>query len=493
MADNSPHESALAPEIEISNAPSQAPMSPPSIQTTLPPTPPLSASDPTDAHSTHSSDAKSTDKHPQLEDEAPSFKSYKDALAEAPPVAEDHPTTPQSLPSVSSQKPQTPLPAPFKPSKHQLPAHLRDEAHSFSIPPPNKWLHVYSDFVTKNASSVSQIESALRSLTYIIPGRFRDAEIASESLHSSIQLLSLYHDSLLARAVSRLPGMPKIQSPHSRYTKYWTSKSPFYRKVALLLQTAQYTELLWEMAAKRRGEKVRWRVVVLIEALKAICRLLLLRITGGRMVVPPLPEREPVPEAELEGDDEAPEEDLPDDFGFLPQKKEKSWSMPRTGLTLPSLPSPSEISSFLMAKVLTADDIKPASSLLPKLQSSPAQIAEVLHICRPVIYAVAMARTKNKKSWKPWMIGLAVELAARQIRSERGRFGERESAMAKEEWNRRGWAMGWWTLRGAFYENVTKGWVDGLVNAKYMPGLVGGILEDYAFLWEEYHFSSDDM
>lgn len=36
---------------------------------------------------------------------------------------------------------------------------------------PCEWIHMYGDFVTKNASSVSQIESALRSLTYIIPGK----------------------------------------------------------------------------------------------------------------------------------------------------------------------------------------------------------------------------------------------------------------------------------------------------------------------------------
>ena len=485
MEEDNHNESAIAPESAKSQAPSPTPeitvappMSPPSIQPTLPPTPPLSASDP--------ADALSNSKDSRLEDEMSSFESYKDALEQS---KNDEPTTPQSLPM--EPKPQKPLPEILRNKK--LPKHLRDEERSFSIPPPNKWLHLYSSFITKNASSVSQIESALRSLTYIIPGRFRDAEIASESLHSSIQLLSLYHDSLLARAVSKLPGMPKLQSPHTRYTKYWTSKSPFYRRIALLLQTAQYTELLWEMAAKRRGEKVRWRVVVLIEALKAICRLLLLRITGGRMVVPPLPEREPVPEPEAEDDDE--EEEVPDEAGFLPptSRKAKTWSMPRTGLSLPSLPSPSEISTFLMQKVLTADDIKPPSSLLPTLRAKPAQIAEVLHILRPVIYAVAMSRVKDKKSWKPWLTGIAVELAARQIRSERGRFGERESQMEKDEWSRRGWAMGWWTLRGAFYENVTKGWVDGLVNAKYMPGLVGGILEDYAFLWEEYHFSSDDM
>ncbi|KAJ5738228.1 Peroxisome membrane protein Pex16 [Penicillium malachiteum] len=35
---------------------------------------------------------------------------------------------------------------------------------------PSKWLSLYEDFVTKNSSSVGQVESALRSLTYIIPG-----------------------------------------------------------------------------------------------------------------------------------------------------------------------------------------------------------------------------------------------------------------------------------------------------------------------------------
>jgi peroxin-16 len=40
-----------------------------------------------------------------------------------------------------------------------------------SLPP--KWLGMYSEFITKNSSAVSQIESALRSLTYIIPGAHR--------------------------------------------------------------------------------------------------------------------------------------------------------------------------------------------------------------------------------------------------------------------------------------------------------------------------------
>lgn len=35
---------------------------------------------------------------------------------------------------------------------------------------PKHWMAMYDDFVIKNAGQVSQIESALRSLTYVIPG-----------------------------------------------------------------------------------------------------------------------------------------------------------------------------------------------------------------------------------------------------------------------------------------------------------------------------------
>lgn len=49
-----------------------------------------------------------------------------------------------------------------------LKAPLRHVPEALSM--PREWIHMYGDFVTKNASSVAQIESALRSLTYIIPG-----------------------------------------------------------------------------------------------------------------------------------------------------------------------------------------------------------------------------------------------------------------------------------------------------------------------------------
>ncbi|KAL8935495.1 MAG: hypothetical protein Q9211_004667, partial [Gyalolechia sp. 1 TL-2023] len=131
---------------------------------------------------------------------------------------------------------------------------------------PSQWLKSYEDFVIKNASSVSQMESALRSLTYIIPGRFRESELASETLHTSTLLLSLYHSSLLRR---HFPS-PFPPSPQTRYTTFHTARSRLYSNSAIILQTIQYTELLCEMFFKRRGgDKARWRLVVVLEVIKA--------------------------------------------------------------------------------------------------------------------------------------------------------------------------------------------------------------------------------
>ncbi|MCJ1257702.1 Peroxisomal membrane protein pex16 [Lignoscripta atroalba] len=372
---------------------------------------------------------------------------------------------------------------------------------------PSTWPSMYEDFVTKNASAVSQIESALRSLTYIIPGRFRESELASESLHTSIQLLSLYHDSLLTRALSRLPSsLPRPHpTPHNRYTKFWTTKSTVYKRVALLVQMIQYTELLWEMAAKRKGEKVRWRVVVVLEAIKAVCRLLLMRVTNSRpLVSPALPEREVDPRTVEENLDKSQWDgmEMPDGSEGGLGSDGSSWVMPRTGLSLPTLPDSSEISDYLLKKVLTADDIKPPKQLLRRVVTAQGQLAEAMWVLRPVVYALAMQRWQSdKKSWRPWLVGASMEIAARQLAkkdlTERVAGGLRGlTGLEREELKRRGWSMGWWAMRGAFYENVTKALIHGFtgkLRGKPLLDMVGGIIEDYDYLWDEYYFSTATM
>jgi peroxin-16 len=446
----------------------------------------------------------------------------------------------------------TSLPHPSPRSKRPLASSLHNP-----LTLPAHLVSQYDAFVLRNSSQISQIESALRSLTYIIPGRFRDAEIASESIHSGVQLLALYHDLLLnkaARAARLTPfgtaGKSSVKAaptPLGRYTTYWTEKSPLYRRIALLLQVVNYTQLLAEMAAKRRGERMRWRVVVVLEAIKAVCKLLLLRVTRWRSLVSPmLPEREVVPEDVGNKEDEEAMEAMTEELGgdtrmnsiangngaanglgpeangkatghtvptnlpaatTTPRTSDKDWTMPRTGLTLPSLPLSTDIPSYLSSRVLTADDIKPAPSLLPPLTTSAQTAAEVLHILSPLIFAVALAGShlasssstttaaRRRKSllaqWTPYILGLGTEFLAHQLHNlstQSAGAALKSTPLEREEWSRRSWAMGWWTMRGAFYDNVTKGVVEGV--RRKMPSLIGGILEDYEYLWGEYYFST---
>ncbi|KAF2478631.1 peroxisomal membrane protein-domain-containing protein [Neohortaea acidophila] len=368
---------------------------------------------------------------------------------------------------------------------------------------PEKWLNMYSDFITKNAGAVGQVEGALRSIAYIIPGRFRESELASESLNSSVQLLSLYHDSLLTRALAHSLQQKQHQSPHNRYTRYYCSRSPTYRRTATMLQVVQYTELLLEMMAKRRGEKTRWRVVVLLEAIKALCRLVLMRLTNSRpLLSPPLPEREPMEEKAEEETIHSP----PSETTTFSEAGSEQWTMPRTSLTLPPLPTSNDISSYLMSKVLTADDIKPPKALLHRV-SGIGEAAEIMYILRPVIYAAAMSywsqrdEGKRKADWRPWLLGISIEYAARQLakkdlESRRPGGARGLTQLEKEELKRRGWALSWWAMRGTFYENVTKGMIQGFAKKlqnKPLLDMVGNLLQDYEYLWDDFYFSTSTI
>lgn len=90
-------------------------------------------------------------------------------------------------------------------------------------------------------------------------------------MYTTLNLVGLYHDSLLAKAVANLP--PSVRkpepSPHNRYTQFWTKASPSYKRLALAIVVIQHAEVLLEMGAKKKwGDKGRWRTVIAIEALK---------------------------------------------------------------------------------------------------------------------------------------------------------------------------------------------------------------------------------
>jgi peroxin-16 len=65
------------------------------------------------------------------------------------------------------------------------------------------------------------------------------------------------------------------------------------------------------------------------------------------------------------------------------------------------------------------------------------------------------------------------------------------TGLEREELTKRGWGLSWWVMRGAFYENITKVWLQSVTHSmKGTPllDLVGSIIEDYQYLWNNYYF-----
>lgn len=122
------------------------------------------------------------------------------------------------------------------------------------------------------------------------------------AVYSALNLLGLYHDSILVRLLSPSP-LPRFLGPasqsqgvspqplpsssslvpppatysklqhtpstHARYTHHFSDSSAAYNMVARTLVIVGYTELLAEMLARRKlGQKKAWEVVAGIESLK---------------------------------------------------------------------------------------------------------------------------------------------------------------------------------------------------------------------------------
>jgi len=132
----------------------------------------------------------------------------------------------------------------------------------------------YEQLIVGQVPQIGYIENVLRYLIFFNPGRFHDAELASEFGYGALGLLGLYHDVVVLRHLRRATTSgeePKL------------SKSDWLR---VGLTGLQQVELFSEVAAQHHlGPSGKWTTVTVVELLKALFRLGLLKAQGGRMLV----------------------------------------------------------------------------------------------------------------------------------------------------------------------------------------------------------------
>lgn len=347
-------------------------------------------------------------------------------------------------------------------------------------------LSKYEAFILDNVSQVNAIESALRSLTYILPGRFSDAELASEALFSLLNLVGLYHDTILTKTSHQLSSDGTRASIFNRYTRTLIDSSALYKKCAYLLSFLEYSEVLLEMLAlKSRGIRGKDNMVVLVELIKMLLRLSLFKLSNSKTLLSP-----PHPEREQTLKDGAQESQL---------KVKNIWQGKRTGFFHPNIGSLKKAGTtvldykpYIFSKVLDRDTACKAENLVIKLYGL-GSLAEILYILRPLLYVLAI-RKFGRKSWTPWIFSVALDLLSLHLK---GQYFEENNLISKlssleiHERKRRVILLSYYLLKGPFFKLITKPALLEFyckTKKKFLLGVLSRMLVDYIPLWEKFHF-----
>ncbi|KAG1825891.1 peroxisomal membrane protein PEX16 [Suillus subaureus] len=357
-------------------------------------------------------------------------------------------------------------------------------------------LEKYENFLVKNVSTISTLESSLRSVTWFLPGRFKDADLASEGLSAILHVSSMYHDTLLARVVQSDPHWkPILPIPlHTRYTRAWSDKETLYKWAARSLELIRFTQLLVEMLLRRKvSGKNRWRGIVFLETVKMILRFALLKITTRPLLSPPIPERDIDPASMPPSSTHtsptlAPTSPLSSSPPTPDHLKNNYIPLQPNALMLaPSPPARADISveDYLLPKALTTSSVKP-SMLLMKPMSSPLEwVSECIYIIRPLVYASMLSIKKHKD--KALVTAFAMELISRSLR----RTPSNSADLEREEYARRDRDILWYLLRGSVWETYSRPKVEAVVEKTAntpILGVLSSIVKDWIPLVDGYYY-----
>jgi len=321
--------------------------------------------------------------------------------------------------------------------------------------------------VLSNLEIIQYVESILRTLLFMTPGRYKDSEFKVEAAYTGLGLVSLVHDYLILKFLKKQDSLRKLRVPGLPPTDCI--------KYAKWLSVLQYSELCIEVAARHKwGTRGKWVAVFVIEVFKSILKLrLLFSLRGHTLVHYHIPQfRDAKYISEI----------------YAQYQQEQSKKLQRTSKREKRIVSTEKWEQFKLQIRSDNDQVsKPFDSPAPAGET----FAEILHIVRPIIYLVSMYRY-GRQSWRAWIFSLITDVFSLSFYSARRISPLNE--IQRQEVAKRSALLVYYLLRSPFFEALTQR-TPGPV--KTIAGKLGNVpgfhfifssLYDFLLVYREHYF-----